>query len=77
MGSRNRDNKVSAVPDSHRLITYKDSFPFPITKNGSTQNLRITLRWLFFPVPNPTNSPQPKDFSVKAITFKKRDLLGS
>ncbi len=77
MKPANGCSKKAAGPDSHRLITYKDSFLYPITKNGSTQNVRITLRWLFFLVPNPTNSPQPRNFSVKAAIFSSRDLLGS
>ena len=74
MGSRNRCYKKTAEPHSQRLITYKDSFLYPIKKNGSTQNVRITLQWLFLMAPNPINSPQPTDFSVKAITFSRKDL---
>ncbi len=74
MGTGNRCDNKTAEPHPHHLITYKDSFLYPITKNGSTQNVRIILRWLFFPVPNPTNSPKPDDFSIKMLTFNGKDL---
>ena len=70
MGARNRCDKKTAEPHSHRLITYKDSFLYPITRDGSTQNVRINLQWLFFLVPNPANSPQPTDFSMKMVKVK-------
>lgn len=67
--SRNCD-KQTTEPNSNHLITYKDSFLYPITKYGSTKNIRITLQWLFFMIPNPTNSPQPHDISIKLIKLK-------
>lgn len=63
-------NQQTPEPNSHRLVTYKDSFLYPITKDGSTKNIRITLQWLFFMVPNPTDSPQPHDLSIKLIKLK-------
>ncbi len=54
-------------PGHKRLVTYTDSFLYPITHNGSTHNIRITLRWLFLMLPNPTNSPQPDNFSLEVL----------
>ena len=54
-------------PDSKHLVAYTDSFLYPITHKGSTHNIRITLRWLFLMLPNPTNSNQPDNFSVDIL----------
>jgi hypothetical protein len=74
MGSRNRNNKKSAEPNSRHLITYKDSFLYPITRNGSTQKIRITLQGLFFLVPTPPNSPQQEDVSIRMVKLSGKDL---
>ena len=71
METRKRRDKNTTEPSSNHLITYKDSFLHPITKGGST-HVRIALRWLVFLVPNPTNSPQSKNFSVKMVPLRRK-----
>jgi hypothetical protein len=75
MGSRNRNKKKSAEPNSHHLITYKDSFLYPITRNGSTQKIRISLQGLFFLVPTPTPpTSSQEDLSIKMVKLSGKNL---
>lgn len=67
-------NNPKSEPKSHHLITYKDSFLYPIKRNGSTHKLRISLQGLFYLVPSPTNSPQNENLSVKMVKFTGKDL---
>ncbi len=68
MGSRRRHNNQKAKPRS-KLITYEDSFLYPV--EGSTHKIRISLKGFFLLIPNPTTSPQPENLSVKPIRLAK------
>ena len=67
----------------NKLLNFKESFVYPLKmKDGSSQNMHISLYGLFFLVPNPsTPSPHspskfvmPSNLKVKTLSFTGKDL---
>ena len=78
MGSSKPNNTRKRAAPKSNLVTYKESFLYPLGKN-STHKMKITLQGLFVLIPNPPNSP-PHDrdrITIGAMTFPEKTLLGS
>lgn len=66
----------------NKLLNFKESFVYPLKmKDGSFQNIHVSLYGLFFLVPNPsTPSPlsskpvMPSGLKVKTLSFAGKDL---